>query len=201
MFSGGTLATVLTTFDAYSLKEIAQVTNPLALCPPGTSRPESPRSLFQAAFGYSVVPGLGILTTCITGGTNGAIVHRSSALMEALYGEEFRFREYMTVSNRFKGALLHWAWIAVGISLALPPVRWLLKRVVPSPGSGPNPEQTSHDRVEYRAIGTANNGNARPERARGRLTYEGGIYYLTGVFLAHAAMVILRDDSVAKRMG
>lgn len=200
--SGGTLATVLSIFDAYGIKRVAEASKPFALCPPSTPRkPSAPKSWSQILFGYSIVPGLGVITTSITAGTNAAIVHRSSALMEGLYGQYFRFYEYMGVPSRFKGATTHWSWALLAVLLAMPPVRWLLRKIVYAPGTGPSVKGASNDTVEYRAIGTADGGTGKPRQAMGQMKYKGSIYYLTGVFLAHAAMVILRDDSVAKKMG
>lgn len=121
--------------------------------------------------------------------------------MGSLYGPDFRYFEYMRVSNRLKAAATRFIFGFVALMLALPPVRWFLRKIVYAPGSGPLVQDAGNDFVEYRAVGTADGLTGKSGRALGQLKYEGSIYYLTGVFLAHAAVVILKDDSVAKKMG
>ncbi len=58
---------------------------------------------------------------------------------------------------------------------------------------------------EYRAIaipdtenGTAETADVSTRRAYARMAYQGGIYYLSGVFASEAAMVLLRGDAAAE---
>ncbi len=51
--------------------------------------------------------------------------------------------------------------------------------------------------VEFRALAIADQDSNSPRRAMGRMYYKGkGMYYLTGVLLAEAAMTILRPPPV-----
>lgn len=107
----------------------------------------------------------------------------------------------MKVRNVFMGAAVH-LMIAIGmVALAFPPVRWLLKQFVYSPGQGPTKEATSKERIEYRTIAIADQDTPTPTRALAKMKYDGGLYYLTGVFLAEAAITILRDDALVKKLG
>ena len=96
---------------------------------------------------------------------------------------------------------LHLAFAFGMIALAFPPVRWVLKKLVPAPGQGPSKETASKEAFEFRAVATADRNVADPDKAFGRLRYEGSIYYLTGLFLAEAAMVLLKEKSLTKRLG
>jgi short subunit dehydrogenase-like uncharacterized protein len=57
------------------------------------------------------------------------------------------------------------------------------------------------DRIEYRTIATADQDTLRPQRAISRTVWHGSVYYLTGVFVAEAAMTILNDHTMAKELG
>lgn len=155
----------------------------------------------QKLFGVQFIPDLGTLAPSIMGASNVAIVHRSSGLMSGLYGSHFRFYEYMRVRNSVIGAALHFAIVFATIALTMPPVRWLLKKFIYAPGQGPSKEDTKKDRLEYRAIAVADQDTPKPQRAYGRFLYEGGLYYVTGLFLAEAAMVILKNETLAKKLG
>ncbi|KAG9831427.1 hypothetical protein KCU77_g13162, partial [Aureobasidium melanogenum] len=155
-------------------------------------------------FGVRQVRDLGTLSTSIQGATDATIVHRSWGLFENgnFYGPKFRFSPYMHVRNMFTGILVHFA-IAFGmIALILSPVRSLLKRFVFQPGEGPSRESSRRDRIEYRAIATVDSADPNdPKRITGRMAWDGSLYYLTGVFLAEAAITILRDETPAVGMG
>jgi len=198
------MATVLGILDYYSLKDVTDSTKAWALSPtPGPKLTERP-SLVTRFLGIRNVPDLGTLTTSISGSANRAIVHRSWGLMggsSSFYGPKFHFDEYMKVRNVFIGVAVHFM-IAVGmIALALPPLRWLLRKLVYAPGQGPTREATRKERIEYRAIAIADQDTSTPKRAFARMKYDGGMYYLTGVFLAQAAITILRDDILEKKLG
>ena len=203
MPSGGTLLTALGLLDHYSLNEVAKATSPWAMSPvPG---PKSVHStpLMSKLLGIRSVPDLGTLATSFAAGPNMAIVHRSWGLIDRgnYYGHNFKYKEYMRVRNSFIGVALHFA-IAFGfVALTVPPVRWLLKKLVTAPGQGPSREAADRETIEFRSIATADQDGSDPKRAFARMRWEGGMYYLSGVFLAEAAIVILRDETTAKRLG
>lgn len=90
------------------------------------------------------------------------------------------------------------------LSLVFPPVRWLAKKLVFAPGQGVSREDAAKDRMELWAVATADEeGRAgrKPRQAFARFRFEGGIYYLTGLLLAEAAMVILEDEGLVARLG
>jgi short subunit dehydrogenase-like uncharacterized protein len=203
--SGGTLATAIGLFDMYSISEMTEAMKPWSLCPttPPVSSKQGP-TLLQRLFGVRQVRDLGTISTSIQGAADATIVHRSWGLFEngKLYGPKFRFSPYMHVRNVFTGILMHFALALGMIALLLPPVRSLLKRQVFQPGDGPSRESSSRDRIEYRALATIDSTDPNdPKRLTGRMSFEGSLYYLTGVFLAEAAITILRDETPAASMG
>ena len=203
--SGGTLATILTIMDTYSTKDIINANSGNWSSSPikRTTRPPPSSSLVSKLFGVRTIPNVGIVTTSLNAGPNIAVVQRSWGLLDGgkYYGPNFQIYEYMTVRNFFAGAVFHIA-LAIGtLALALPPIRWLIKTLVYAPGQGAAKEATMRDSIEYRAVATADQDGHKPRQSFGRFRYEGGIYHLTGIFLAEAAMVLLEDESLVKKLG
>ena len=198
------MATVLSILDSYSLKSVAESMKPWALSPiPGPKLLERP-SVSQRLLGTRNVADLGTLTTSFTGTTNRSTVHRTWGLLgggSSFYGPRFHYSEYMEVRNVFIGVAVHFLIAVSMVVIALPPVRWLLEKFVYAPGQGPTKVATSKERIEYRTIAIADQDTATPKRAFAKMSYEGGTYYLTGMFLAEGAITILRDQTLAHRFG
>ncbi|KAL8820606.1 MAG: hypothetical protein Q9191_007481 [Dirinaria sp. TL-2023a] len=193
--SGGTMATVLTIQDTYGLKGIAKATRPWAMSSIHGPKPVKKTSFLTKLFGVRTVPGLGVLTTSIAGATNRAIVQRSWSLLDQgkYYGSRFQYNEYATVRNAVVGAMVHFALIFGAVALSFRPFRYLVQKLVYAPGEGDSKENTRNEAIEWRALARADENSASPKRAFGRFRWDGGHYYLTGLLLAEAAMVILRD--------
>ena len=193
--SGGTLSTILTIQGAYGLKGIARAMRPWAMSPIPGPKSEKSTPLQAKLFGVRNVPGLGVVTRSIAGAINTAIVQRSWGLLDKgnYYGSRFQYNEYMTVRNALVGALAHWAFMLGAVVISLSPLRWLLQKLVYAPGEGDSRENTSKESIEWRAVAIADEDARNPKRARARFYWKGGHYYLTGLLLAEAAMVILRD--------
>ena len=200
--SGGSMATAFGLLDQYSLSEIRASTKPFTLSSNPPPKRSSSRSLLSRLLGAFSYPGLGILTTSITAAPDVAIVHRSSSLMPQLYGNDFRFSEYMRVSNYAVGVLLHFGISFAWLILAVKPLRSLIRRFVYQPGQGPTAEATAKDAIELRAIGVADETTSGKEKkAMARMRYEGGLYYFTGLLLAEAAMVLLENEDLVNKLG
>ncbi len=200
--SGGTLATVLSLLDHYSLKEIAESAGTWASSPvPGPKNRTSP-PLISKLIGVRSVEWLGTLTTSVSAGPNVATVQRSWGLLDGgkLYGPKFSYHEYAAVRNAFVGIAIHFAMMFGALALALAPLRWLVRKVLYAPGQGATREAASQDSIEYRAVATADQDGPNPRRAFGKLRWDGGNYYFTGVCLAEAAMVILNEGDLVKRL-
>ena len=86
--------------------------------------------------------------------------------------------------------------LVFGALLMLAPVRWVLRRLVTAPGEGRAREATVGESLEVRCLAVGVNGKGGEKRALGKFRWRGGIYYMTGVLLAEAAMEILRGKGV-----
>ncbi len=203
MPSGGTLATILNLFDHYSLREFAKAASPWALSPvPGPKSSKWP-PFTTRLLGVRSHPDLGTLTTFIAAPGDIAIVQRTWGLQDSgrYYGPKFHFSEYMRVRNFLVGVGIHLLFAFVQIAILFPPARWLAKKFVYQPGQGASKERTKSEAIEFRAIATADQDTTNPSRAIAKFRYDGGLYYLTGIFLAEAAMVILQDEDMVRRLG
>lgn len=217
--SGGTLATILTTFDSYSPRQVASANSgrwaSSPVPPPPPPPPKSSSSYFSSLarmvrriIGVRTLPHLGLVIPSAGAGPNVNIVQRSWGLLDrgAYYGPRFSYHEYASVRNRLVGWIVHTAIMIGALSLILPPVRWLAKKLVFAPGQGVSREDAARDRMEFWAVATADEERGagreeRPRQAFARFRFEGGMYYLTGLLLAEAAMVLLEDEKLVARLG
>ncbi|KAK4692370.1 hypothetical protein P7C71_g4819, partial [Lecanoromycetidae sp. Uapishka_2] len=201
--SGGTLATVFGIVDHYGLKKTAEsssgkwVSSPV----PRPRRDPSP-SFINRLLGVRTVPNLGTMTSSPSAGPNVATVQRSWGLLDGgqLYGPNFTYHEYLGVRNAAVGILLHFVFAIGALAIALPPLRWVAKKLVYSPGQGATKEASSKEALEYRAIATADQDRPNPRRAFARFRWDGPLYFFTGVCLAEAAMVLLKEDDLVERL-
>lgn len=200
--SGGTLATVLGMIDHYGLKGIAKAASSWATSPVPGPKPKTSPPLVSKIFGIRCVPGLGTLTTSVSAGPNVATVQRSWGLLDdgRMYGPWFSYHEYAAVRNVAVGIVVHFSMVFGALALALPPLRWMVKKLLYAPGQGATKDVTTRDSIEFRALATADHDGSTPKRAVGRLRWDGGNYYFTGVCLAEAAMVLLKDRDLVKRL-
>ncbi|KAI9166806.1 putative trans-acting enoyl reductase [Paramyrothecium foliicola] len=200
--SGGTLATALVTFEQFSRGELVDAMKPYALSPiphPEPGRP--PTSLTAKIFGSRQIPGLGHVTTSVAAWSNVPIVERSWGLLSEapgrkheFYGPNFRYAEHFRALGWLHAVLIHWALIIFAVFLSLSPVRTLVRRFIYQPGQGPPLKQAKKDKIEFRAVAVPDTKEPSKKQAFCRAWYEGSMYYLSGLFLAEAALTILEDD-------
>ncbi|KAI4206309.1 MAG: hypothetical protein LQ346_001134 [Caloplaca aetnensis] len=203
--SGGSLATILGLSEHYSSREITRSLAPWALSPIAGPKPSRQAPFSTRVFGVRQKPNLGTLTTAITAGPNVAIVQRTWGLLGGpnSYGPNFQYHEYMRAKNWLAGAIIHFATSLALIALAIPPVRWILQYAAHSfyaPGQGASREDADEEAFELRAVAEADEDSPNPRMAMAKFRYDGGIYYLTGVFLAEAAMVLLKDEELTTKL-
>jgi short subunit dehydrogenase-like uncharacterized protein len=95
---------------------------------------------------------------------NTRVVRRSNALQDWAYGRRFRYSEVMGVGRSpLAPALAAGTALGIGglgLGMALPPTRFLLDRVLPSPGQGPS--QSTRDNGTSASASTR---GRRPARA------------------------------------
>ena len=175
---------------------------PWALSPVPGPKPDRPLSILSRVFGIRSVPDLGIQSRSFLAPANQAIVQRSWGLLndDGLYGPKFTYSEYQRVGNYLQGIGWQFAIMLTILALRFPPFQWLIKKMVYSPGEGPPRHSHSSEFVELRTVGEADENVSKPRRALARFRWDGSIYYLTGVFLAEAAMVILHSDTVTTKL-
>ena len=202
MPSGGTLATVLGVIEHYGWKDIARSVGTWASCPIPAPRNKAPPPLMSRIFGVRSVPGLGTLTSCISAGPNMATVQRSWGLLDAgnLYGSAFSYQEYAAVRNAAVGVAIHFVMLAGAVALVFPPFRWLMRIFVYAPGEGAARDATRKDFIEFRAVATVDEKGPNPRHASGKLRWDGGNYFFTGVCLAEAAMVLLKEHDLVENI-
>jgi short subunit dehydrogenase-like uncharacterized protein len=198
--SGGTLNTVLTIFDSLSFSDILKSTDPFALAASAPPKNVPSEPFLDKILGVRSVRDLGTLTTSPSAMADITIVHRSSTLMPEFYGPRFYFRQFVKVRNALVGVLFHYGFIIGLCLLILPPVRALVRKVIYAAGQGPRKEDSVNDRVEYRAVATADQKTAAPQRVFGKFKYEGSMYALTGLLLAEAAMIVLEETERVKKV-
>jgi hypothetical protein len=174
MPSGGTLASVFTIMDVYSLKEIAAANLPYAISPIPGPKTSSGTSLVTKLFGIRSVPDLGILSTSLGGIVDTPIVQRSWGILG--YGPNFHFAEYMKVRNYLIGIAVHWGLLIGSLLLAIPLVRTIARKYVYQPGEGPTKDQVKNDRLEYRGIARPDVQTPNPGRAFCRAFFDGSLY-------------------------
>ncbi len=201
--SGGTLATVFGIVDHYGVKEVAKASSGKWVSSPiPRLKPDPSISLVTRLLGIRSVTGLGTMTSSPSAGPDVATVQRTWGLLDGgkLYGFKFTYHEYLGVRNAVVGMILHFVFTFGALAIALPPFRWLAKKFVPGPGQGPSKEASSKEALEYRAIATADQEGPNPRRAFAKFRWDGPLYFFTGVCLAEAAMVILKEEELVKRL-
>ncbi|KAJ5488627.1 hypothetical protein N7539_003517 [Penicillium diatomitis] len=197
--SGGTLNTILSIFDWLPPSEVMKSLNPFSLAASAPPKDIPSESLISKLVGARWIRDLGTVTTSPSGIADVTIVHRSSTLMPELYGKRFFFRQFLHVRNSLIGIAVHLGFL-VGVSLLMiSPIRALVRRFIFAPGQGPTAESSKNDRLEYHAVATADQEGPAPKRVFGKFSFEGGMYLLTGLLLAEAAIVILNDEERVKK--
>ncbi|KAJ9606298.1 hypothetical protein H2200_009259 [Cladophialophora chaetospira] len=201
--SGGTVHTLLNLFDQYSLKTLNQSVKPYALSPIPNSILAPKKTFWSSLTGLTHVPGLGTLTTSVTGKANEAIVFRTWGLMQQepglkneFYGSKFTYREYMYAHGVILGMMTHYSVLTCFLLILLPPFRSLLKKLFKQ-GEGPNTEKAKNEVIELRAVANpdAEANFNKNRQVFGKLSYHGSMYYLTAALLAQGARTLLEDDS------
>ena len=203
-FSGGTIASLEAQLDQVrSDRAIRNVVfDPYTLSPDRANEPDLGK---QSDFhGPQHDPELGgWVVPFMMASVNTRVVRRTNALLGYAYGESLRYREVLATGDGFKGQAAAFG-MATGMSLfmlglALPPTRWVLDRVLPSPGEGPSEEARRKGSFRISLHGQTTSG--RKVVARVRATGDPG-YEATAVMLSESALALALDaDALPQRAG
>ena len=196
--SGGTAASMLNVIKEATANTALrrELANPYSLCPEDHgARTRQPNVSFAAHdpdFAAWVAP-------FVMAAINTRVVHRTNALLDHGYGEDFRYDEAMLTGRGFKGRIA-----AIGIASALasfmvagsvPPGRWALERfLLPPPGQGPSPEAQRNGFFDLRFFGRTREGQTLRARVAGdRDPGYGSTAKMLGQAAACLAMDVPRD--------
>lgn len=182
--SGGTLATVFSLFDHFTLGEVGRAFRPYALSPVPNLKSAPPREPLTAKIlGVRTIPELGTLTTSPAGTTDASIVQRSWGLHASLpskqnesYGPNFSFAEYYRARNWLHGIIIHFSLVLLGVVIATP-LRSIARRFVSQPGEGADKETSSKEELEHRGIAIPDAEPKLDQIATSRAWFRGGMYY------------------------
>ncbi len=159
--SGGTIATALNI--AKQIKADPQVkktlVNPYSLCPKEHGfkvRQAEVKLEFDDTFKKWTAP-------FFMSSINTRIVHRSNALTNKSYGDDFQYNEGMMTGAGFKGKMrarsIYWGLGAFFLGIGIGPIRSLLKKfVLPKPGEGPSKEDQQKGFYDFRFVGKTESG-------------------------------------------
>lgn len=160
--SGGTIASMINiTEEAIKDPSLRKdLMNPYLICPEEyTSKVrqfDTRKPTFDTNFNGWTAP-------FVMAAINTRIVLRSNALLNGLYGADFKYDEAMLVGKGFKGRLTATAIVAgLGgffIGAALKPTRWALEKfILPKPGEGPSPKAQVEGYYDIRFMGKTPSG-------------------------------------------
>jgi short subunit dehydrogenase-like uncharacterized protein len=169
--SGGTIASIVNVateaVENPALRTALQ--NPYLLCPPDhqpKTRQESlNRPQYDRDFNAWLAP-------FIMASINTRVVHRSNALLNYAYGQDFRYDEAMLVGEGQRGRLRAYA-VAGALGgfvalISLAPTRRLLQRfVLPAPGQGPSPRSQAQGFYDLRFLGIFDDGRTIAAKVTG----------------------------------
>jgi short subunit dehydrogenase-like uncharacterized protein len=193
-FSGGTFASMMNTMEeAVSDPSLRKVlTNPYALAPEGqrsgVRQPNVSVPVRDEASGSWVAP-------FVMGSVNTRVVHRTNALLGHPWGDDFRYDEASMMGNGIAGAARATAMSAglgafIGAA-AVRPIRGLLNKLLPEPGSGPSLKVRENGFFDFRFHGTTEDGRTIVTKVTG--DRDPG-YGSTGKMLGEAAVALASLD-------
>jgi len=204
-FSGGTLDTMRTSIAlAGQDKELRRaMADPYALYPDGEERGKDRGDVAKVAFDDDVDS---YVAPFVMAGTNAPIVRRTNALLGYPYGKEFRYSEKMTTGKGAGGWYRAWR-MALGLGgflagMTFPPTRFVLDRVLPKPGEGPDraAREAGWFTHSFVAKGTTEGGDEVVVRGVVGGDKDPG-YGATAIMIAETGLCLAVDDGDAPHPG
>jgi short subunit dehydrogenase-like uncharacterized protein len=172
--SGGTIASALNLLETFSFKELGAAFKPFGISP---CKPEN--SVQQSSVLYDERMG-GWIGPWLMSETNAAVVCRTYGLLGGKWGDKFAYKEYLNWGSWLKCYGYVSVSGVVSACLAIPPVRWLAKKVLPGSGDGPSEEKMKNGNVTLKIV--ADTDEVAPRS--GSITCQGDAdpaYLLTGI--------------------
>lgn len=200
--SGGTIASMLNLVKEAiadpSLRKM--LANPYALCPPDHPFKARQFNLKSAKHDDDIDAWI---APFVMAAINTRIVHRSNALLDSEYGENFLYDEAMVMGKDTKGSI-NATLMSLGlggfmVAAALPPTRWFMEKLVlPKPGEGPSPKAQKEGFFDLRFVGKT----AQGQEIRAKVTGDRDPGYgSTAKMLAQAAVCLAKDISKDDKKG
>lgn len=200
--SGGTIDSMRCQIEAIRDRALRRITaDPFALSPDRAAEPAPPQPPDAgppacAPDGFWTAP-------FVMAPYNTRIVRRSNALQGWAYGRSLRYGEVMGCGRGPMGAVTAAAVTAglVGLlaGMSFPPTRWMLDRVLPAPGTGP--DEATRQKGWFRMVVDAGTEDGRRYRATAEGPGDPG-YAATAVMLGEAALAMAVDgDRLPARAG
>ncbi|MEW1959497.1 saccharopine dehydrogenase NADP-binding domain-containing protein [Kineococcus sp. NPDC059986] len=201
-FSGGTVDSLRLQLDTARRDEQARrlVRDPYALSPDRAGEPDLGRQSDafrphrRAETGDWVAP-------FVMASYNTRVVRRSNALLGHAYGQRLRYAEVMAFSGRtaaLQAAAVTGVLAGVTGLLAVDPLRPLVDRLLPSPGTGPSERtrRTGHFRLRLDARTESGRRTTVTVAAQGDPGYAA-----TAVMLGESALALALDEGLPDRAG
>ena len=205
--SGGTIDSLRTQVDVSkkdpALRRLAA--SPYSLSPDLSKEPDLGRQSDMGVInGKDIAPDLkGWKAPFFMGPYNTRIVRRSNALRDWAYGRKFKYREVMNVGSSPLTPVVAGA-VAAGlgamiVGMAVPPTRYILDRVLPSPGDGPSEDAQRKGHFTIDVYTTTTTGARYTSRVKAK--GDPG-YSATAVMLGESALsLVLGGDALPDAAG
>lgn len=194
--SGGTFASMLNAIDeARSDRNVARVlVDPYGLNPAGAHRGTDSRDQQGAVFHR---PTNLWTAPFVMAGVNTRVVRRSNALSDFAYGKDFQYHEATItgkgLSGRLRATIMATALRLFVLASAIGPTRrWVVEKLLPSPGEGPSKDERENGYFNLLLIGELADGSIIRARVKG--DRDPG-YGSTSKMLAESAICLALDET------
>jgi short subunit dehydrogenase-like uncharacterized protein len=169
--SGGTVASMVN-IAKEAAKDPAlrkELQNPYSICPSGHGFKRRQANISGAEFDEDFGQWTGPF---VMAAVNTRVVHRSNALLNNAYGDDFAYSEAMLMGKDGKGKSrarnMGWGLNIFMLMAAIKPTRWILERfVLPKPGEGPTPQEQLKGCFDYRFVGKTHDGQVIKTKVTG----------------------------------
>lgn len=202
--SGGTIASGFAILEQFPLKELSTMADPYSLVPVdarpmGTDKDERWGWRFSKMANKWTFP-------FIMAGANTRVVRRSNALLGNSYGSGFGYTEESAAPNLVVAVLGSMAISLGKLMFIIPPLRWLLKKLLPKPGEGPSRDLMLNGSwradVYGEAVPRGGPADATPVPVRARVAgFHDPGYYDTSRMLLECALALATQEKDLEAQG